>query len=337
MRHTARSRALLALALLGLACGGTTGSGPAQPKGLVRKPGAPVVLVLMPNNPHTQTVLQVLGEELSSDFDLVPAWITAETSSDVLAQVLAHQRPSCIILMDTAVGLYSRYQRGLPVGTKQPPAVVLMTPLAEEVSKTIVNASSIAYEIPSVVQFVTLRSLLDRPVARVGVVYRAPFASFIRKQQALAQPERVEIVPVELPSKPTSEQVAAAVARLYEPGVADCLWVLNDSVLLTSELISNVWLPSTSRGRRMPVIVGVSSLLTRELKLGSFAMLPDHASLGAQAASLVFDLAENGWAPIEGHQVQYPLSVRTVVDVGTAQKYFGFRKASLSTIDEVLE
>ncbi|HKY38470.1 MAG TPA: hypothetical protein VJN18_21150 [Polyangiaceae bacterium] len=295
------------------------------------------MLILMPKNQHTQVVLQALAEELTSDFDLVPAWITQETSVDVLAEVIQQRRPNCIVLMDTAVRLYARYQRGVPTSTKHPPALILMAPFAEQVAATLVNATAITYEIPSVVQFVTLRSMLARPIRRVGVVYRTPLTSFVEKQRVLAAPEHFELVGVEVPGEPIKDQVADAVARLYEANVADCIWILNDSALLTPDLISSVWLPLTTRGRHMPILVGVSSLLSGNAKLGSFAMLPDHASLGVQAADLIFELAEDGWPSVGERPVGQPRAVRTAVDVSNARKYFGFREAAISTIDEVVE
>lgn len=337
MKLRTRAVAALALAMWSVGCAGRTNIQATEPIRNPKKPGAPVVLVLMPKNQHTQVVLQALVEELASDFDLVPAWITKDTSVDVLAEVIQQRRPNCVVLMDTAARLYARYQRSVPPTTRHPPAVILMAPFAEQVAHTLINATAITYEIPSVVQFVTLRAMLTRPIRRVGVVYRAPLTGFIEKQEALAAPEHFELVPVEIPGEPTKDQVAAAVTTLYEGNVADCIWVLNDSALLTPDLLSSVWLPRTTRGRHLPILVGVSSLLSRNVKLGSFAMLPDHASLGVQAADLVSDLAEDGWPSVGERPAEQPHAVRTVVDVGAARKYFGFRETAIPTIDEIVE
>src|SRR5262249_22667273 len=110
----------------------------------------------------------------------------------------------------------------------------------------------------------------------------------------------------------------------------------NDNVLLTSRLISSVWLPLMNRRHRVPVIVGVSSLLSSEVQMGSLAMLPDHAALGVQTANLVFDLADQDWV-VGNRGIQLPVSVKTVVDIDQVRQYFGLQENAVDKIDQVIE
>ena len=66
------------------------------------------------------------------------------------------------------------------------------------------------------------------------------------------------------------------------------------------------------------------------------AVVPDHEALGLQAANLIFDLSETGWQ-VEGHPVELPLSVKTVVDVNLMRDSFGLQPDALKHMDKALE
>jgi hypothetical protein len=63
-------------------------------------------------------------------------------------------------------------------------------------------------------------------------------------------------------------------------------------------------------------------------------VVPDLSALGVQAATLIYDIAHNGWQP-DDLAIEEPLSVRTVLDVETARAHFGFKESALGEITEV--
>ena len=66
-------------------------------------------------------------------------------------------------------------------------------------------------------------------------------------------------------------------------------------------------------------------------------MLPDHAALGVQAAGMVFDIADNGWAVAGDTQVQLPLSTTTTVDLPQVRERFSLREDALRQVDHILD
>ena len=54
-----------------------------------------------------------------------------------------------------------------------------------------------------------------------------------------------------------------------------------------------------------------------------------------QAATLIYDLAHDGWQIPNGLGIEEPLSVRTVLDVESARARLGFKEGSLGEITEV--
>jgi ABC-type uncharacterized transport system substrate-binding protein len=211
-----------------------------------------------------------------------------------------------------------------------------MTSFLEQSYRGVQNATGIAYEVPGVIQFVKLRSIVSNPVRRVGVVYREPFRSYIERERNLAKMEQVEIVAKEVSREPDQSALQASLAQLLSADQVDALWVLNDNALLTPELIASAWVPAVNGERRVPVIVGVPSLLSKNYPVGSFAMVPDYGALGVQTANLVFDLAEQGFK-LRDRGIKLPISIKTLVPLERGRLHFGLKPGGLESVEQVSE
>jgi hypothetical protein len=298
------------------------------------RPGVAGVLVFLPPSVYTREVWQSLRDELQATFDVVTRSVSPETTpADLLREVRA-VRPRCVVLIgNQAMNLYAQYQKQEP--GPFPPAVVLMASFFEEQRARLTNSTGIAYEIPGITTFVQLRSFVYRPVQRVGVIHRSLFAGYVRKQRGLAAVEKVELVSFEVSDEPGPYQIRRALDHLMRREKVDAIWVLNDNVLLKPELIANGWLRMLHQNP-IPVVVGVSSLVDVRLHFGSFAMLPDHAALGLQAANLVFKLSDEGWNA-SATSIELPLSVQSVVDLPWARQRLQFREEALDRIDRIVQ
>jgi ABC-type uncharacterized transport system substrate-binding protein len=177
-----------------------------------------------------------------------------------------------------------------------------------------------------------LRSLVTAPIERVGVIHRKGFQRYVREQAALAKSEEIQVVAVEVPNDASPQDVADALSKLAKR--VDALWVLNDNALLTPDHIRGGWLPVLEE-RALPTIVGISGLVTKDVRFGTFAVIPDLGALGIQAATLVYDLAHNGWQIPAGQGIEEPLSVHAILDVDSARAHFGFKENMLGEITEV--
>jgi len=298
------------------------------------RPGVAGVLVFLPSSVYTREVWQSLRDELQATFDVVTRAVSSETTpADLLREVRA-VRPSCVVLIgNQAMNLYAQYQKEAP--GPYPPAVVLMASFFEEQRARLTNSTGIAYEIPGITTFVQLRSFVYRPVQRVGVIHRPLFAGYVRKQRGLAAVEKVELVSFEVSDEPGPYQIRRALDHLTRREKVDAIWVLNDNVLLQPELIAKGWLRMLHQNP-IPVVVGVSSLVDVRLHFGSFAMLPDHAALGLQAANLVFKLSGEKWNA-SATPIELPLSVQSVVDLPWARQRLQFREEALDRIDRIVQ
>jgi hypothetical protein len=336
MRSLAR---LLCAALVLVGCANNLPDGNLpQPAALAdppRRPGKALVLVAMPDSTSFRTVRRALVDEIKKDFDVVTQIVDARTDPATFGSRVDAAHPSCLVLMDNpTVKLYRAYQKahqGPPL-----PAVVVMSSFLEELRGDLPNTSGVAYEVPGVTAFVNLRSVIEKPVARVGVLHRPSFRRFVERQKALAAKEQITMLPVEVPSEPTSSDVRAALRSFHGAGQIDALWVLNDNQLLRDGgFLETVWRPEIA-SLGVPVVVGVPTLVSAEARFGTFAVLPDLEPMGVQAANVLFEISENGWKAGE-HPVELPVSTVTVVNMRQVKQHFGLREGAARRIDKVIE
>lgn len=300
-----------------------------------RKTSAPTILVFMPRTTQTLEVWAGLRDELSRDYTVVAVEVSSRDASSVIAEGVRRHRPTAVVLMNNpTLAAYSEYQR-LSGETTFPPAVLVMTSFLEHRPAQIKAATGISYEVPLITVVTNLRQLIAAPIDRIGVIVRRPLQGFVEQQATLAARERITLIQEEVSAEANCSELKRAVRRLKQR--TDALWILNDDHLLTPRLIAEGWLPGLNEHPWIPSIVGVGSLVSPRQTFGTFAVLPDHTALGAQVASMLLDLAENGWSLAEDASIQLPLSTTTTIDLVQARERFVLRADALQKVDRVLQ
>jgi hypothetical protein len=80
---------------------------------------AKTILVIMPSQLPAERVWVGMKDELTSDFDLVALRLDDDASVSAMASAIRQTTPACVVLMNNSnVRLYTRYQQSLPDGTK---------------------------------------------------------------------------------------------------------------------------------------------------------------------------------------------------------------------------
>jgi hypothetical protein len=336
-RRFLMSAPVLAGAVAGCA-GSRVGSAPSAYEEIQRLPGRDrgkgSVLVCMPETTQTTEVWRGLVDELDKAFDLTAVRVEERGDARIIAQGIARHRPTAIVLMNNpTVGAYRDYQRG--AGNKAfPPAIVVMSSLLEGKPRDLRVATGISYEVPLITVVTNLRKLVATPIERVGVIHRAPLEGYVARQAKLAAREQTMVAHEAVSAEPSPAEIWRALRRLKRR--ADAIWVLNDNLLLTPQLIAEGWLPGLDERPWVPTIVGAASLVSPKRSFGTFAMLPDHSALGTQLASMIFDIADNAWRLPES-SAELPLSTTTTIDLPQAQERFSLRENALAHVDKILE
>jgi hypothetical protein len=293
------------------------------------------IVVFLPDTLQAGEVWHVMRDELAADFQLIGVLTRSPDDVQAIAEAFSRHRPSALVLMNnTSVAAYGEYQRRYPT-SRFPPAVIVMSSFLDGPRRPLQAVTGISYEVPLITVVTNLRKLIASPIERVGVVHRGFLRGFVERQAQIAQVEQIRLAREELSNSPNASELKHALRKLKER--ADALWVLNDDRLLTPRLILDGWLPAFEERPWVPTIVGVASLVSPGSSFGTFAVLPDHAALGVQAADLVFAIAQNGWTLPKDSSIQLPLSTTTTIDLASARERFALREQALAQVDRILE
>ncbi len=299
------------------------------------KPNSKSILVCMPETRQTSEVWRGLSDELAHEFELIALRTEGEDVSAKIARGIDRYRPAGLVLMNNPTVEGYRRLQAQAHDAAFPPAVIVMSSFLEGKPARLRAATGISYEVPLITVVTNLRKLIATPIERIGVVHRASLSGFVRRQAALAHREQTAVVSEEVSQNPNASEIKRALRRLKQR--CDAIWVLNDDRLLTPRLLADGWLHGLNEPRWVPTIVGAASLVSPSQSFGTFAVLPDHTALGAQAANLLLDIADNDWVLPNSGATQLPLSTTTTVDLTQARERFALRPSALAQVDKVLE
>lgn len=254
------------------------------------------LLVMRPDEVNFKTALDGLTGELDNEFSLHDFLVDKETKIDDFEVLYDTQKPKLIVLMEgKAIELYHSWQATKPADFPFPPVIVLMTAYAEERIKDIKSAGCIKYEIQAVQVISYLRSVLEQPVNRVGVLYSSNLRVFFANQKSDCEKEKAELVGVLIDERKglLDRVIAKELSKMVKDPTIDAIWIFNDNIILKDVLLEWAWVPKLQKFKK-PVVVSLERLLN-PLKVGQFAVVPDHFAMGAQAARWIFQIEENGW------------------------------------------
>lgn len=297
---------------------------------------ADTVLVARPAGADFDEARKGIAEALGPGWVLVDHPVAKDAPLTDFVKAWRATRPKALVLMDNrSVGTWRDAAAAL--ADTATPAVALMGVRLDLAVQGLPRTIAVAYEIPAVTSVVNLRTVVNSPVRRVGVVYRASWESFFRRQEGFCAAESVELVGRSVPDGDNpGAALREALGELLEgPGRVDALWVLNDNALLTPRLIQSIWAPFVRRTRTLAV-VGVEPLVQPALDFGSFAVLPDNYALGGQVAGLLQDIHDAGWK-IPAPRVEQPLSVLKILNLRQVRRNGAYRSEHAGEIDRILE
>ncbi|MBN1129330.1 MAG: hypothetical protein JXA71_10105 [Chitinispirillaceae bacterium] len=295
------------------------------------------VLVVRPEGSQFRDVVRGMADDLGNEA-VVNEAIVGDRGKTI-EQALRNYKPSAVVLMDNrAIEQYRAWLTARPDPLKGGPlAVALMGILVGEAIAGMPNTGAISYEIPIVTSAVNLRSILGKPIRKIGVVHRSLMAGMVERNRESCLRENLFIINRSLPDQSIFMwyHVRRALVDLLEKEKVDVLWVPNDNVLLSPSLLMNSWIPQVQKHRR-PVIVGIEALVAPDLDFGTIAVLPDHEALGVQTASLILKARENGWKA--GPDNNEPsLAVYKILNFRQARKWYNVPEERCSGIDRILK
>lgn len=282
-----------------------------------------------------QEVVQGITGDLEEDLSFVTVTLNKKSSASDIKSAIKKHKPKVIVLIENnSLKLYEKYQKENPKADF-PPSVAVAALFVDRYLSKLKNATGIRYEIPAVTSIVNMRSVVSKPVKKVGVVHRDWMKSLIEQNAKYCRAEGIELVSISVPNKGKGleSKLKSGLKKLSKD--VDAIWVLNDNALLNGKMIRSAWLPTIGKAK-LPVIVGIRQILGTKLNFGSFAVVPDHYALGVQAASIIGEIMDEDWE-IGDRDIEQPVSVKKVVNVAVLNnKNVDYNEDKLSAMDEVV-
>lgn len=294
------------------------------------------LLVLQHSGIHYESVFNTLKMEVESDFELTKVISDEKMSPKEIKKLIAKEKPKLIILMNNNnIKAYAAYVQTLPKDSEVIPSISLMAAFVEKEIKDLPNSAGITYEIPIVTSVVNLRSMMSIPKVKLGIIYRDFLRDFIEKNKEYCKAEGIDVKTFYVPGGETryKELLKVGLKELVEKHEANTIWVPNDPVFLSKDIIASVWKPFTDK-YDVPVIVGVESFLLSDVNFGSFAVLPDHSALGQQAANIVFSIQDNEWKT-DNTLIEAPISIFKVLNFKQAKKHID--TTEVPNVDKIIQ
>ena len=280
------------------------------------------LLVLTPPGELFSDAVNGMKKELEEDFVITVLKKPKEDGGEDIERYFSETRPEAVVIVGNR--LLRTYDSCLK---KHPdrsaiPVVSIYALDTERALRPFVNATGISCQTPMVTAVARFRGVVDKPVKTVGVIYRHAFKDFVKKHTRLCSREKITVKSIMIGNerRQHKKEIRKALEQLLGKENVDAVWIPNDNVILTSQLLEDVWLPVFRRSR-VPVIVGVEVLVRPELDFGTFAVIPDATGTGIQAANLIFDLMDEGWKT-DGVTVQPTLSVFSVLNWKKAKRVY---------------
>jgi len=294
-------------------------------------------LVLRGSSDAMKEMFIGMSEDLEGEINFTEYEISPSMNEAVIANLIRKDNPSVVVLLgNKSISLYKKYYQSNE-SAKKLPSILMAALYVDTYFDVLKHSQAIRYEIPAVTSILKLRTIVDAPITRVGVIHRAKMRDFVEQNRTYCEAEGIELVSMQIGNNEKSyvKIIKKNIKKLKKMEV-DAYWILNDNVLLSADVIVNAWIPGLRKSNKS-VIVGVENLAETKFKFGTFAIVPDSYALGVQGAGVLADIMDEDWA-LNPSSVEQPVSVKKVLNyVLSKEKKIPIKEKSLNEMDRVIK
>ncbi|MBN1602888.1 MAG: hypothetical protein JW915_14870 [Chitinispirillaceae bacterium] len=280
----------------------------------------PAILIFSAKGELYETAIFGLKQELRNDCAFTVIEYTTDKCMQKLDMYFNSVTPNAVVIAgNQPLKLYRKYTTEVRKKIIQIPVISILAQDTKNTISVFDNAVGITFETPIITSLVSFRAVIKKPMKHVGLVYRKSFEESVIKHTAYCKKEKIVLSGVLLGNKPEEykKEISDALHMLVKKNKIQALWLPNDTIILNPDLFTEVWLPFAANSR-IPVIVGIESLVNPDLKFGTFAVIPEPRATGEQAAGIIFNLMENSWE-MNGITVYPTISVFTILNLEKAK------------------
>ena len=278
-----------------------------------------------------------LTNELKYDFAVEPFSMTEKTTPGDLGNKVTALSPAAVVLLGNfPISLYAKYCTERKDKTASVPVVASHALDVRRATAPIGKSLCISYETPMITALVNFRQVMFPSLEKVGVLYRKSYAEFIERNSRLCQNEKITVKSLLIGDDASTQkkEIAQALDELLNKEHIQAFWAPNDSKFFKVEYLTEIWIPIFLK-TKVPVIVGVESLVKPEINFGTYAVIPDPEAMGAQAARLVEDLKDENWQ-IDSTVIFPAISTYSVLNLKKASMITDEKNINMTKVTKIL-
>ena len=159
---------------------------------------SPLLIIRIKGNNFEESA-RGLTLELENNFSISEMIITKSSMPSDIEKKINAISPKIIVLMDNmSIALYKKYRSSIGNSKSPIPTVSAMSAFVDLAIQGLENANGIYYEVPIMTSVVSLRSVLNVPLEKIGVVHREFIHEFITSSKEFCKKEGIELISYEI-------------------------------------------------------------------------------------------------------------------------------------------
>ncbi|MBF0102334.1 MAG: hypothetical protein HQK77_15640 [Desulfobacterales bacterium] len=295
------------------------------------------LLIIREEGENFNAAVKGMTDEINEDFTIHEMIAQENLCVDHIDSKIKSVAPKMIVLMDNKIiDLYKQYQSQLKPTDPVVPSISLMGVFIGMLLDGMKNVAGLFYEVPIVTSVINIRAVFKSPFTTIAVIHRNFMSTFIEENKKYCANEKIELINFSIPDSDDIESNLKKHLKLISKNQKiDAIWVPNDSLLINAQLLKSVWLPFRKYFEK-PIIVGVEVLVNPQFNFGTFAVVPDHIELGAQAGRLILDIMDNDWHA-DRTGIVLPFSVKKILNYKQSKHLFELKDNFRYKVDKILE
>ncbi|MDO5576870.1 MAG: hypothetical protein Q4F84_07300, partial [Fibrobacter sp.] len=204
-----------------------------------------------------------LINEIRDEFNISVIEVSEQTSMMEIDSVVNENKGirAVVLIGNNAIRVYKKYSGQNKEKTESIQVISLLALDIQRAVSGIRNVTGIAYETPMVTALINFRRVVNKPLDKVGVIYRNSFKNFVTEHTQLSSKEGITIESIEISDDPSkhNDEILKALQDLQKKSI-DAFWLFNDNIILKPKLLGEIWIPFFKK-EKVPLIAGVESLV----------------------------------------------------------------------------
>ncbi|MGE5670074.1 MAG: hypothetical protein ACM31E_01435, partial [Fibrobacterota bacterium] len=214
---------------------------------VIASAGEDALLILTPPEELFASAITGLQEETEDEFVVTVLKKPKEDEDDGdLRRYFASATPKVVVVVgNRLLKLYTKFINEHKPDASSIKVISIYALDTEHAIEHLNNALGISFQTPMVTAIVKFRGIVTTTINKVGVIYRDACDEMVIQNTKLCLREKITIKSIKIGNQTKNHkmEISDALKHLIKKERVNAIWIPNDNVILSSELLGGVWIP----------------------------------------------------------------------------------------------